>query len=307
MQPTQLVPGQPIAAAPVNTSNLGVATPTAQPAPTPTLIPAAQAPAPAPTPASVGTQQPPGILNNIAALYKIPGQTAQIVNQGQSAGNVAGTQFAAQKGQNEINIQNMQNQLNPDEYTIAKDPKSGGITIINSLGDQVSLATYANLTGSNPAEVLQEHGATDASDVKFMTAYNNLQSYAQAQVAAQNGDAQAQATVKQFQDANPGLKGLELGQLSAAFMAQYGSYFGAPTNAAGGDSLGGLSGVNNTLSQVNNPQALSAYENPTYANLPGGSGATVGTYTPAPTASATGVNTSGNLSSLLQQQLGTGS
>jgi hypothetical protein len=167
------------------------------------------------------------------------------------------------------------------------------------VGDVVPLSTYVNLTGANPAEVLQEHGATDAADQKFIAAYNNLQAYSQAQIAAQGGDSQAEATVQQFQKANPGLANMELGQLSTAFMQQYGSYFGASQQGAGGGNL--APGVNSTLTSENNPSALSAYENPTYNTLlPNGS-----TYTPSPTAGASNSGTSSLLAGL-QSQLSTG-
>jgi hypothetical protein len=86
-------------------------------------------------------------------------------------------------------------------------------------------------------------------------------------------------------------------------MSQYGSYFGAPQQQGGG--FGGLQGVTSTLSQVNNPQALSAYENPTYANLPGGSQTGGSAYTPNSFSNLVPSNansTNPNLSLIYQEQ-----
>lgn len=295
MTPTALVPGQPVQAAPNTSTAQGVAQPTPVGAPTPTQLPTAPQVAATPAPVQAPNLDTAGQLQNIANYYQIPRQTAQIVNSGQSQGNVAGQQFAASKAQRDIQIQNQQDSLDPSKYTITKDPATGGVNITNSLGDQVPLSTYVNLTGANPATVLQN--STNPADVKFVAAYNNLQTYSQDMIAAQNGDAQAQAEVQQYQAANPGLANMELGQLSQAFMSQYGSYFGAPQQGAGGGNI--ASGVTPTLSSQNNPAALSAFENPTYTGLlPNGS-----QYTPSPVAGGnSNANSIGSLLTSLQAQ-----
>lgn len=298
MPPSTLVPGQPVAPAPVATTPQGVAQPVPAAAPVPTALPKAPAVAATPAPVATPNFDTQGIMNNIASYYKIPGDTANIVAAGQTKGNIAGQQFEKQKAENEIDIQNKQNQLDPSKYTVTKDPKTGGIDITNSMGDKVDLATYVNLTGANPAETLQKAGVTDQADQKFITAYNNMQTYAQAQIAAQNGDEQAKITVGEFQKANPGLANLELGQLSSAFMAQYGSYFGAPQQQGANGGLGGLTGVNNTLTSQNSPIASSPYyELQQYPSL--------NTPNPVTQQLLSGNNSQSNsgIASILQQQL----
>ena len=263
MPPQTLVPGQPVAPAPSITTPQGVAQPVANAAPVPTALPKAPTPVATPAPVATPSFDTQGMVNSIANYYKIPGDTANIVAQGQTQGNIAGQQFEKQKAENEIDIQNKQNQLDPSKYTITKNPKTGGIQITNSMGDQVDLGTYVNLTGANPADVLKN--STDPKDVQFVTAYNNLQNYTQLKIAAQNGDAQAAAQVADYDKANPGLGQMELGQLSQAFMSKYGSFFGAQST----DNVNALQqkGVTPTISSQNNPVSTSAFENPNYQTL----------------------------------------
>lgn len=217
------------------------------------------------TPAPVATPNfdTSGTIQQIGDYYGIPRQTAAITGAGQAAGNVAQQQFEADKAQNAIKIQNQQNSLDPSKYTFTKNA-DGSVDILNSVGDKVDIGTYAALTGDNPATALQKAGATDEASQKFVAAYNNLQTYVQDKVAAQNGDAQAQAAVNDFYVANPGLQNLELGQLQQAFMKQYGSYFGQPYQPSQYDQLGNAPYVNPTISSQDNPVSGSAYENPNY-------------------------------------------
>jgi hypothetical protein len=268
-----------VAPQPITTNPQGVAsiTPNAQPV-APQLSQAqAQQPiqaAPSAPNLSAGTSQQ---LQNIAAYYNIPRQTAAIAGAGQAQGAVAQTNFEAQKAQNEIKIQNQQNMLDPTKYQFTKNA-DGSVTILNSVGDKVDIGQYAALTGDNPAEALQKAGATDQASQNFIAAYNNLQTYIQDKTAAANGDVQAQAAVNDFYKQNPGLQNLELGQLQTAFMQQYGQYFGQPQGnqnalAQAGQQPAGLqvqgtkqpaAAVNPTLTSQNNPVTSSAYENPNY-------------------------------------------
>lgn len=284
---------------PVTTSPQGAASVTPNATPVAPQLP--QAPAIAATPAPVATPNfnTSAQLGNIAAYYNIPRQTAAISGAGQAQGQVAQQQFEANKAQNEIKIQNQQNSLDPSKYQFTKN-SDGSVSILNSVGDKVDIGTYAALTGENPVTALTQAGATDQADQKFIAAYNNLQGYVQAKIAATNGDAQAQAQVKQYEVANPGLQNLELGQLQTAFMNQYGQYFGQPQQGAGGGNL--AAGVTSTLSSLNNPSATSAYENPTYTNLPGGSSAAAAPYTPSPVASyGSNASSSSSLANELSQ------
>lgn len=256
----------PIAPAPVNTNAQGVGSVAPVGAPTPTALPTAPAQINVPAPTVVSRPDISGQLSAISNFYKIPAQTAQLTSEAQSRADVAQGQFEAQKYNRQIDIQNQKDMLDPSKYLITKDPKTGGINITNIMGDKVDLGTYSNLTGANPADVLKN--STDPNDIKFVQAYNNFQNYAQAKIAATNGDLQAQATVKQFNDRNSGLQNVDLGQLKDAFMQQYGTYFGAPQD--NGSALTDL-GVNPTLTQANNPKALSAYYGG-YPSIPPGGG-----------------------------------
>ena len=253
-------PGIPVVPQANNTTPAGVAAVAPIASPTPTAQPAMPT-----APAAVAQPSTPNFtgnlssqLGNIASYYNIPRQTALTVGQGQAQGNIAQQQFEQQKYQNQIKITNAKNSLDPYKYTFQKNA-DGSVTILNSVGDKVDIGTYTALTGDNPATALQKAGATDEASTKFMEAYNNLQNYIQAKIAASNGDATAQAEISDYNKANPGLANMELGQLQGAFMEQYGSYFGMPS----GQDTAALSskGVTPTLTSVNNPQSTSAYEN----------------------------------------------
>lgn len=278
----------PVAPAPVSTNPQGVASVAPQAAPTPTALPQGQAPVASPASVQSPNFNVSQTLGDIANYYNIPRQAAITTAQGQTQGNISQQQFDAQKAQNEIKIQNQQNSLDPSKYQFVKNP-DGSVSILNSVGDKVDIGTYSALTGDNPADALQKAGATDVASEKFIAAYNNLQGYIQAKIAAQNGDSQAQATVQQYEDANKGLANIQLGQLQSAFMQQYGQYFGQPQ---GNQNALAQAGVNPTISSLNNPAALSAYENPTYTNLPGGQGAATGAYNPSSQSGITGSGTS---------------
>jgi hypothetical protein len=249
-----------VAPAPTTVNPQGVASVAPNAAPTAPALPQPQAPVG--TPAQV--QQPnfntSQTLQDIANYYQIPRQAAQVTGAGQSTGNVAGQQFEAQKAQNEIKIQNQQNSLNPSTYQFTKNA-DGSVTILNSVGDKVDIGQFAALTGANPAQALQQAGATDQASQKFIAAYNNLQTYVQDKIAAQQGDVQAQAAVDDFYKQNPGLENIQLGALQTAFMQQYGQYFGQPQGNQGALSQ---AGVNPTITSQNNPVSSSAYENPNY-------------------------------------------
>lgn len=238
----------PVSPLPVNTNAQGVGSVAPIPAPTPTAAP--QAPTPSPAPAATPPQTlSPDVMSTIANYYKIPRDTAQIVNAGQTAANSAQQQFEKQKYDNSIKAQNQQDALNPSKYTFQKN-SDGSVTILNSAGDKVDIGTYASLTGDNPADVLQKEGATDKQSVKFVEAYNNLQDYIQNKIAAQNGDQTAQAKVQQYVAANQGLQNIQLGQLQSAFMQQYGQYFGMPQ---GNQRALAQNRVSDTIQSQNSP------------------------------------------------------
>lgn len=290
MNPTQA----PIQPQTPSTNPQGVASPGITPAPTPPTLPQAQAAPATPAPVQTPNFDTSGTLNDIAAYYQIPRDTAAISGAGQAKAGLANAQFEYQKGQNAIKMQHQQDALDPTKYQFTKNP-DGSVTILNSVGDKVDVGTYAALTGANPAEALQKAGATDQKSNQFITAYNNLQNYIQLKTSAQNGDAQAQAEVQDYQKANPGLANMELGQLQTEFMKQYGSYFGQPQDTNG--PLNGL-GITDTLSSVNNPASTSIYGNQEYNNLLTNQSST---YTPSPVSkgSAGSVASSTNPSDLL--------
>lgn len=290
--PAPIAAGTSVAPVPTATSPQGVASvaPTAA-AVTPQLPAAPQIAA---TPAPVGTPNlnTASQLQNIGDYYQIPRQTTQLVNAGQTASNVANAQFQKQQAENQINITNQKNMLDPTAYQFTKN-SDGSVDILNSQGDKVDIGTYAALTGANPAEALQNAGATDKASQQFIAAYNNLQTYVQDKIAAQNGDAQAQAEIQDYEKANPGLANIQLGQLQTAFMQQYGQYFGQPqgssnainqagqaANAGNGIQVQGSQGgnISPTLTSLNNPASTSAYENPLYTQLENGGS----TYSPNP-------------------------
>lgn len=218
-------------------------------------LPAAPQVAATPAPVATPNFDTSGTLSKIADYYNIPRQTAQVVGQGQVQGQIAGQQFEAQKAQNEIKIQNQKDQLDPSKYQFTKNP-DGSVAILNSVGDKVDIGTYAALTGENPATALQKAGATDQASQKFIAAYNNLQTYIQNKIAAQNGDQQATVALGEFYKANPGLENLDLGTLQTSFMQQYGQYFGQPQ---GNQNALSQARVNPTLTSENSPVASSPY------------------------------------------------
>lgn len=240
---------QPIAPQPVNTNAQGVGSVAPVAPPTPTATPAAPAPQAAPAAA------PPQSLNSgtmdaLANYYQIPRDTAQVVNAGQVAANGAAQQVQAASAGASAAAAHAKAALDPSSYTFAHN-RDGSLTIFNSAGDKVDIGTYASLTGANPADVLSKEGATDQGSQKFVQAYNNLQTYVQNKIGAQNGDQKAQAAVDQFTKANPGLEKLQLGQLQESFMQEYGSYFGQQQNASKYNQLGNAPNVSKTLSSAN--------------------------------------------------------
>jgi len=254
MNPT--VAPQPITSSPQGAASVTpIQAPTAPALPTSTPL-AVSAPPTNPNLAPSTSAQ----MGNIAAYYQIPRDTARIAGAGQAMGAVAQSQFEAQKYQNELSIEHEKDQLDPTKYTITKNPVDGGVIITNTLGQKVDLATYVNLTGANPADVLKT--STNPADQKFVAAYNNLQSFIQTRIAAQNGDLTAKAQLGDFYKANPGLQNLDLGKLSSAFMQQYGSYMGQPSNPSA-NQLGAAAGVNPTIASANNPATTSPYLNVT--------------------------------------------
>ena len=252
---------QAVTPAPTTVNPQGAASVAPNATPVAPALPQAQAPVSTPAPVQQPNFNTSGALQDIANYYQIPRQAAQVTGAGQSQGNVAQQQFEAQKAQNQIKIQNEQNSLDPSTYHFIKNA-DGSVTILNSVGDKVDIGQFAALTNTNPAQALQEAGATDPASQKFIAAYNNLQTYIQDKIAAQNGDVQAQGAVDDFIKQNPGLEKLQLGQLQQAFMQQYGQYFGQPQ---GNQNALGQAGVNPTLTSQNNPVTGSAYENPNYS------------------------------------------
>jgi hypothetical protein len=254
-------PGTAVTPAPTAVNPQGVASVAPNSAPVAPTLPSAPTPVATPAPVQTPDFNTSQTLGQIADYYNIPRQTAQITNAGQTQGNISQQQFEAQKYQNQIKIQNQQNSLDPTKYQFSKNP-DGSVSILNSVGDKVDIGTYAALTGENPAQALEKAGATDQASQKFIAAYNNLQTYIQDKIAAQNGDIQAQGAIADFEKANPGLQNMELGQLQSAFMQQYGQYFGQPQGNQGALAKGG---VNPTITSQNNPLTQSAYQNPNYS------------------------------------------
>lgn len=258
-------PAQPVVPMANQVNPQGVSTPPVTTAPTPSALPTAPQITPlSTTPAPQQTNLLPSQLENIANYYSIPRQTAAMVNAAQAQGANAQQATKYSTAQAGYTADMAQKQLDPSAYTITNNPNpsntpGGGLTFTNSLGQQVSLATYVNLTGANPAEVLAK--SNSPQDQQFVADYTNLQNYIQTKQAADNGSVQAQAELGDYYDANPGLQNVELGQLSSAFMQSYGQYFGQPQGNA--NALQQAIGSNN-IQSVANPVTTSAYENPNY-------------------------------------------
>ena len=254
MQPTAVSPQ------PTTVSPQGAASVAPIQAPVKPVLPQGQTPVASPAPVATPNFNTSGQLQNIAAYYNIPRQTAAIAGAGQAQGAVAQANFEQQKYLNQVKIKNQQDSLDPTKYQFTKNA-DGSVDILNSVGDKVDIGTYASLTGDNPATALQKAGATDAGSQKFMAAYNNLQDYIQTRIAAQNGDLTAKAKLGDYLKANPGLQNMELGQLQNAFMQQYGNYFGQPDQPSQYNQLGNAPNVNPTISSANNPASTSPYLN----------------------------------------------
>ena len=276
-------PGTPVQPAPTQTTSQGVASLAPNAQPSAPQLPAAPQVAATPAPVAAPNLNTAQTIGQIGDYYNIPRQTTQVVNAGNTAANIASSQFEHQKAENQIDIQNKQNSLDPSKYQFSKNA-DGSVDILNSVGDKVDIGTYAALTGDNPATALQKAGATDQASQKFIAAYNNLQSFVQTKIAAQNGDEQANVSLGEYYKANPGLQNLELGQLQSAFMQQYGQYFGQPQ---GNQNALQQAGVTPTLTSRNSYTASSPYyaataygvtgeTNPYASSVLGGGGGTSG-------------------------------
>jgi hypothetical protein len=224
---------------------------------TPSQLPQPQAASPLPAipqnPQAGPTAQG---LNNVAQFYGIPLNATLASNQAQASGKQGTQQLNASQYQEGITEQNLKNQLSPSGYTITNSPSSpDGVSITNSLGQQVSIGTYVNLTGENPAEVLQN--STNPQAQKFVAAYTNLENLMQTMIGASSGNQQAKSQMADYYEANPGLQNMTPQQVTQAFMSQYGQYFGQPQQA----NAQAPKGVTPTLQSANNPVTTSPYYN----------------------------------------------
>lgn len=259
MNPTQ--PGSPVQPAPTTQSPAGVASVAPIPAPTMPNLPAAPALSNPPAPLQNPTYNPSANMATIADYYKIPRETAQNVAQTQATGAQAGQQYEAGKYERGVQISNLQDQLDPSKYKVTNNPQSQyGINITNSLGQQVDLGTYINLTGQNPADVLKS--SEDPQAQKFVTAYNNFENLMKTKIAADHGDEQATIQLGDWYKANPGLQNMTLQQISNSFMGQYGQFFGQPQQGQQPQQ-----GVNNTFSSANTVLGSSPYYQMSQYNL----------------------------------------
>lgn len=224
--------------------------------PAPAPIPQAPAnvglPAPIQNPQAGATAQG---LQNVANFYGIPEKAALASNSAQASGELGKQQLASTQFNAGLTESHLKDQLDPSKYTVNNNPKSpNGISITNSLGQQVDLATYVNLTGSNPAQVLAK--STDPGAQKFVAAYNNMENLMQTMIGASGGDQQAKTQMADYYEANPGLKNMTPAQVTNAFMSQYGQYFGQPQQQPQQPK-----GVSSTFTSANNPVTSSPYYN----------------------------------------------
>ena len=252
----QITPGQPVAPAPstVNTAGVAAQAPTAPAVPTqlPQGQPVGAPMAPPQNPNTSANLQP--ALQDIANYYQIPQQASLAAGQTQAQGTQAGQQYGRTVAQNELQTTNLQNSLDPSKYTMNQNAKSQyGISITNSLGQQVSLQDYVNLTGSNPATVLAN--STNPQAQQFVTAYNNLENFMQTTLQASGGSEQAKIQLADYYSANPGLENMTPQQVTNAFMSQYGEFFGQPQQSQPGSQQG----VSSTFQSAQSPAASSPY------------------------------------------------
>jgi len=253
-----VMPGQPVAPAPTTVAPTGVQAVAPAPAPV-----APQMPAPAGL--QNGTFAPPAIPapsgptpQSIANYYQIPEQARIAGANAQALGNEGQQEFEREKAQGQLTAEHLKDQLDPSKYTINNDPaQPQGVRITNSLGQQVDLGTYVNLTGANPASVVAK--STSPAAQKFVTAYNNLQDLMQTTLSASQGDEQAKIKLGEYYSANPGLEKMTASQVSNAFLQQYGSFFGMPNQASQYNQLGNAPNVSPTLTSQNNPITSSPY------------------------------------------------
>jgi|ERR1700743_2966547 len=247
-------PAQPVAPAPTQTTPQGVASVAPNTTPTPSALPQPTAVGAPMAPPQNPTFDPTQALNDIADYYKIPREAALTAGQTQAQGTQAGQQYARTEAQTGLQVQNLQNSLDPSKYTVTQDAKSPyGISITGPLGQQVNFADYINLTGQNPATVLAN--STNPQAQQFVTAYNNLENFMQTTLQASGGSEQAKIALGDYYKANPGLENMTPQQVSNAFMSQYGEFFGQPQT----NQPGSTQGVTPTFQSAQNPTNSSPY------------------------------------------------
>lgn len=297
MQPQ--TPGQPVQPAPTVTNQNGVQSVAPVPAPTMPNLPAPKAVSPVNTAVQNPSYNPSAALGDIANYYKVPQDAALATAAAKAKATQGGQQFSQQQFEAGVNVENLRDQLNPSKYTVKEDPKSQyGVSITNSLGQPVSLSTYVNLTGQNPAQVLQNSADPEAQ--KFVTAYTNFENLMKTKIAADGGDKQAQIALGDWYAQNPGLQNMTLQQVTNAFMSQYGQFFGQPQTAQPGST----NGVTPTFTSQNNPVNASPYYELSYypglAQATPQSAALLGGSTGAGNSSTTGSDLTSQLQALQQ-------
>src|SRR6202000_578446 len=198
-------PAQPVPPAPTQTTPQGVASVAPNTTPTPSALPQPTAVGAPMAPPQNPTFDPTQALNDIADYYKIPREAALTAGQTQAQGTQAGQQYARTEAQTGLQVQNLQNSLDPSKYTVTQDAKSPyGISITGPLGQQVNFADYINLTGQNPATVLAN--STNPQAQQFVTAYNTLENFKPTPLHAPGGATKANKPLCETTKPNPGRK-----------------------------------------------------------------------------------------------------
>jgi hypothetical protein len=147
------------------------------------------------------TDSPLGNFPELSRAYA--GSFARIGNQTKTAGDEFNTAVGAEAAQAqrkadlEAQARRLQDMTDPSKYQLTQK-EDGGYDFFDPEGQQIDIATYAQRTGTRPADVLEK--SQNPIDIQYVNDFNNLQKFMDA-VVSKDTDA-----IKQFTDADANLK-----------------------------------------------------------------------------------------------------
>lgn len=174
-----------------------------------------------------------------------------IVKQGKAAGGALSGQRAqeadaADEMARKKKIQELSDQADATKYKAVRKA-DGGFSFYDPSGKEIDINTYAQRTGQRRIDILKD--SENPIDQEYMNDYMNMNDLAQ---AFYNNDT---ATIRSYQEANPGLKGRTVKDLMSELIRKYPHLYGR--GGSGGQAY--QSTLKNRGMQIFNPGAMGGY------------------------------------------------